>query len=247
MPASPPYRLQILNCRLRWKPDIYNGAFQKHRSTLLLSTAAPSLCTPVDDKIDIKVEIKIDSGNDGDFALGSHSWSAPRLGGAPAVDQGLHVAGKLIPTSDPIVTIDGNFTLRVGAFPVGASSEEYYPGWFPFSILDTGSSTANFTLVDGVLSQDHDAVMRFFQEDLWLAPKLLYVNKSQRNYPPTRWMVSGKGDRRTLGYMDGGDGKYKCPKTRKFVSAKCSMPEKVLASETTPGGDILFPLLRENV
>lgn len=97
--------------------------------------------------------------------------------------------------------------LRVGAFPVGADSEEYGPGWFPFSILDSGSSTENFTLVDGVLSQDKGVVMRYYREDYSLPPKRLYVTKSQEERQPVRWKVSGDGVGRTLGYLDGEGGK----------------------------------------
>jgi hypothetical protein len=175
---------------------------------MLLSAAVPSLCAPVDDKLDVKVEIKVGPGNDGDFALEDNPLHAPRLGSTSAVDHEGHVASKPLHTTEAIVTIDGPFTLQVASYPVGASSEELNPGWFPLSILDSGSPVANFTLVNGVLSQDRKLVMRFWAEDYSLRPKQLFVTGSLKS-SPTRWQVFGSGDGRILGFLDG-ESEYTC-------------------------------------
>lgn len=187
---------------------------------VLLRATSLSLCAPVDDKLDVKVEIQINSGNDDVFNPRSQSLHAPRLGRTPVVDHGSYVASKPIQTTDVIVTLESSFTLQIDSFPVGATSEGSFSEWFPFSILNTGSPTVNFTLVDGVLTQDDGVVMRYIREDISLLPKRIYINRSQRDLDrPTRWRVFGYGDRRTLSYLEGGDGKHRGPKARRFMSA----------------------------
>ena len=152
---------------------------------MLLGAAAPSLSVPVNEKLDVKVDIKLN----------------------PSVaDSGSVRASNPIPQTDTYYSIEGSFQLQILSYPVGAASEAFFYGWYPFTILSSGSSVANYTLTDGILRQDTKTVQRHYMEDLTLNPKNLYVTELSDGYSqPTRWQAFSKGDKRFLGFMDGGE------------------------------------------
>lgn len=177
---------------------------------MLLGAAAPSLCAPVDEKIDITVEIQIDYSNDGGFALESSSLHAPHPNSKSELNHGSPAASKPIRTTDIIDTIDGNFTLQVSGVMVGPSDTETYPGWFPLTLsefYDPDLPKMNYTLVNGVLSQNGRQIKRFPVEDPSLSPKRLFV--TERPGEATRWQVFVHDDGRTLGFLNNrGSGEY---------------------------------------
>ena len=152
---------------------------------MLLGAAAPSLSVPVNEKLDVKVDIKLN----------------------PSVADGGSVrASNPVPQSETYYSIEGSFQLQVGPYPVGAASEAFYPDWYPFTILGSGSSVANYTLTDGILRQDTKTVQRYYVEDRSLNPKRLYITELSNDYSqPTRWQAFSNGDKRVLGFMDGGE------------------------------------------
>ena len=151
---------------------------------MLLGAAVPSVSVPVNEKLDVKVDIKLNpSVSDSDSVRASNP----------------------VPQGDTYYSIEGSFQLQVGSYPVGAASEAA-PGWYYFTILDSSSSVANYTLTDGILRQDTKTVERYFVEDLSLRPKPLFVTELSNGYrQPTRWKAFSNGGKRVLGFLDGGE------------------------------------------
>lgn len=129
---------------------------------MLLGAAAPSLCAPVDKKIDLTVEIQIDSSYDGGFALESSPLHAPHPNSKSELDHGSHAASKSISTTDYSLATENNFTLWVKSRPVGPSTTRYEGSNPILSILDTKSEAASFSLdKDGHLKLGNESIQAF--------------------------------------------------------------------------------------